>query len=168
MLAVAVLRKPGGSMWSASGSVDIRFSRFYFREPHVRPIRGNQVPSGILTASPGLVMCTTGTLLSQVRFEVEIVMSCPGIRIDEYEDIVEMSYVSTCGRLSVADWAGYEVQRLPWIPAGPGAYRLRYHARDMDSPGVGHCLVQIWPAVPQVAAALKISSETGHFWHPLE
>jgi hypothetical protein len=125
------------------------------------------MPSGILTVSPGLVMCTTGELLCQVRLEVESFPSCPGIRLDEYEDIVELSYVSTHGRLSVADCAGRDVLRLPPIPAGPGTYRLRYHARGMDGRGIGHCLLQIWPAQPQVAAALKISSETGHFWHPL-
>jgi hypothetical protein len=93
----------------------------------------------------------------------------------EYEDVVEASYTTTNGHLAITDWCRREVFLLPPLPAGPGSYRVRYHARDLDdgpdpadaSPHApAACLVQLWPAPPRPAADLKITSETAKFWHP--
>ncbi|OZM71107.1 hypothetical protein CFN78_21820 [Amycolatopsis antarctica] len=153
--------------------VGIRFARFHLIESGRLANSRSPAKTGLLDASPGQIWCTTGARIGRMHVTVEIATACPDDALDEYEDVVETSYESPRGRLTVVDWASRHVLALPPMPGGPGSYRLRYHLRDMDSgtgdgQGVGRCLLRIWPAAPGLATELKITSECGRFWHPAD
>jgi hypothetical protein len=68
------------------------------------------------------------------------------------------------------EWAGEDAHPLGELPSGPGAHRLRYHARGMDAgveldtadeydgEPVDEYLLQIWPARPAQPQVLKLTS----------
>ncbi|MFF4772523.1 hypothetical protein ACFY05_06660 [Microtetraspora fusca] len=51
---------------------------------------------------------------------------------EDYEDIVEISFESLSGEVPLWEWGGGGIHEIPPLAAGPGWYRLKYHARGMD------------------------------------
>ncbi|TDD57185.1 hypothetical protein E1286_00200 [Nonomuraea terrae] len=77
---------------------------------------------------------------------------------------MEISFRSEAGHLSLHEWRGGDVHELPTLPAGPGWFRLRYHAQNMDEAAevdtsdeiINRHLLQIWPqeeSTPRTLAA---------------
>ncbi|GHF44934.1 hypothetical protein GCM10017566_17430 [Amycolatopsis bartoniae] len=143
----------------------MRFAHFFLGEPGGRPERC-LAERGLLSPTPGWVRCTTGAGACWVDLTVRVHRSEPGPNLAEYEDVVESSYESTDGELSVFTWSRRLVRYLGELPEGPGSYRIRYHLRDCDKAVAGVGLIQLWPAPPAPPAELKISSNTAGFWHP--
>jgi len=88
----------------------------------------------------------------------------PGADLDGYEDIVEISYESPSGRVSLEEWGGGKAHPLPLLSDGPGIYRLRYHITGMDEenwvePG-NYYFLQIWPESPHSPAVIKSTSSS--------
>ena len=96
----------------------------------------------------------------------------PGPDLDSYEDVVEISFESRDGTASLVGWAEEYSRDLPSLPAGPGSYRLRYHAREMDAGAaaqnsevpIDEYLLQIWPAPHSPAVTLKRTSQQCAYW----
>jgi hypothetical protein len=103
---------------------------------------------------------------------VLIAPSDPGAESDEYEDIIETDYVSPTGVLTRVQWGGEgEPFELPLLTAGPGRYRLRFHARGADAAAdvqfvdddpIDEYLLQIWPddggRGPEVVTCVSVST----------
>ncbi|MFE5564695.1 hypothetical protein ACFQ68_06855 [Amycolatopsis japonica] len=160
----------------------VKFAQFYLCEPVQDPFQRTERPdarltSGLLSAVPGMVQCMVGAQVQSVALTAETHRSAPAAYLDDYEDVVELSYLATQAELDVVTWGEGRVEGLP-LPAGQGSYRIRYHLRDMDPSGkarvtadgchVGECLLQIWPAPTEDATQVKITSMAARFWHPTE
>ncbi|MEU0484469.1 hypothetical protein ABZ260_35485 [Streptosporangium sp. NPDC006013] len=126
-------------------------------------------PVGIIRVEKGSALLTVGPQWATVKFTVAVADRDPGADLDGYEDIVEISYESPSGRLSLEEWGGGRAHTLPPLPAGPGTYRLRYHARGMDEEDsldaiAEHYFLQIWPEPPCDPAVLKSTSSLFQYW----
>ncbi|MEV6861535.1 hypothetical protein AB0M44_11095 [Streptosporangium subroseum] len=129
-------------------------------------------PLGIINVRGGVALLTIGTHYGRVPFDVQVARSEPAPDLGAYEDIVEISFASEVGSVSLHEWGDEEIHRLPPLPAGPGWYRLRYHAYGLDE---GHAdfyeenasdryLLQIWPADESGPRFVKSTSSRHRSW----
>jgi hypothetical protein len=126
------------------------------------PIRS----AGIIQDEGSFVGLHTGLHTGIVDFTVTVADCDPGSDLDGYEDVVEISYEFSSDLISLVEWGDEAIHHLPPLPAGPGTYRLRYHARGMDEANardtsdvaIDHYLLQIWPAPSYDPAVLKSRS----------
>ncbi|MEV4292500.1 hypothetical protein AB0K40_43925 [Nonomuraea bangladeshensis] len=125
-------------------------------------------PVGIIRVETGKAILIVGPQWGPVEFTVAVADRDPGADLDGYEDIVEISYESPSGRLSLQEWGGGRTHSLPPLPAGPGSYRLRYHIRGMDEENRvdpdDHYFLQIWPEPPCYPTVLKSTSSSFQCW----
>lgn len=138
-------------------------------------------PSGMLCPGPpgsGSATLLTGPHTADVDLTVGVYASDPGPALEDYEDAVEASLHLPHGRPVLAEWAHERVHTLPELPAGPGWYRLRYHACDADAGAraeqesdddedrdpVDAYLLQIWPAPESAPRVLAAYSQTMQYW----
>jgi hypothetical protein len=127
---------------------------------------------GIIGTEPGAAILLTGLHTGTVGFTVTVHDGDPGPDLDGYEDVVEISFDSRDGTASLVGWADENSRELPPLPAGPGTYRLRYHARGMDAGAIAQnsdvpvdeYLLQLWPAPVSPAATLKSTSQQHAYW----
>ncbi|MCF6470274.1 hypothetical protein FAF44_17985 [Nonomuraea sp. MG754425] len=123
-------------------------------------------PVGIIRVEDGAALLLTGTHTGTLDFSATVADQDPGADTDGYEDIVEISLQSEAGRLSLCEWGGGGVHEIPELPSGPGWYRLRYHAVDMDeeSEAEDRYLLQIWPQPESVPQVVKSTSAQLAYW----
>ncbi|WP_143043720.1 hypothetical protein [Nonomuraea jiangxiensis] len=125
-------------------------------------------PVGIVQVAEGTALLTVGLQWGRMGFTVAVADQDPRADFDGYEDIVEISYESPSGRVFLEEWGGGTTHALPPLPAGPGTYRLRYHARGMDEESWDeideHYLLQIWPQPQSDPAVLKSTSRLFEYW----
>lgn len=129
-------------------------------------------PLGIIGVADGVVLLTIGTHYGKVRFDVQVTPFEPDPDLGAYEDIVEISFASEAGSVSLHEWGDQDIHVLPPLPVGPGWYRLRYHIHGLDE---GHAdyyeehaldryLLQIWPADECGARVVKSTSRRHRSW----
>ncbi|GAA3126567.1 hypothetical protein [Nonomuraea salmonea] len=125
-------------------------------------------PVGVIRVEKGIALLAVGPQWGPVDFTVAVADRDPGTEFDGYEDIVEISYESPTGRLSLLEWGGANTHPLPPLPAGPHTYRVRYHMRGMDEEvamEVGdHYFLQVWPEPPRAPTVLKSTSSSFRYW----
>ncbi|MGI5493724.1 hypothetical protein [Microtetraspora malaysiensis] len=130
-------------------------------------------PVGIIRVERGAAFLITGLHTGTVDFTLVVADHDPGPDSEGYEDIVEVSFESPSGKVSLHEWGGEGVHEIPPLAAGPGWYRLRYHARGMDdaednvdtSDGpVERYLMQIWPQAPSDPCVVKVTSDSLRYW----
>ncbi|MFC5814166.1 hypothetical protein [Nonomuraea harbinensis] len=151
-----------------------------FPIPESRPKDHPENPVGIIRAADGKAFLVTGLHTGPVDFSVVVADHDPGTDLDGYEDIVEISFWSMSEHLRIAEWSGESGDHpLPELPSGPGWYRLRYHAANMDegskvnslAPGnaaVDRYLLQIWPQPESSPSVVKSTSHTLTYWRGVE
>ncbi|WP_067975714.1 hypothetical protein [Nocardiopsis trehalosi] len=117
----------------------------------------------------GFAFLVTGLHTGEVDFSVRVRATDPGPDLGGYEDVVELSVELPVGAPVIEQWGGGAIP-LPPLPAGPGWYRLRYHARGFDAAAAADTLgdgedpidaylLQLWPAAPTPPAAVRVVSE---------
>jgi hypothetical protein len=129
-------------------------------------------PVGLVGVNLGAALMVTGLHTGTVGFKVSVDDHDPPPDLDEYDDVVEVSFESRDGTASLVGWGGEYSRDLPPLPAGPGTYRLRYHTRGMDAAAaaehsdgpIDEYLLQIWPAPPSPAITLKRTSQQAAYW----
>ncbi|MEV4063806.1 hypothetical protein [Nonomuraea dietziae] len=130
-------------------------------------------PVGIIRVKDNKALLVTGLHTGIVGLSVTVADHDPGAGTDGYEDIVEISFRSEIGRVSLCEWAGERVHELPELPSGPGWYRLRYHAVNMDEGAevnssmdvvVDRYLLQIWPQDASTPRVVKSTSHQLAYW----
>jgi hypothetical protein len=124
-----------------------------------------------------MIQCIVGAQVDSVALTVTTHRNEPVACLDDYQDVVELSYSSTQEKLNIITWGEGCVDEVR-LPTSPGPLRIRYHLRNMDlsgripgatgQPHVGECLLQIWPAPMDEDHRLKITSMTARFWHPVQ
>ncbi|MFE0154684.1 hypothetical protein ACFWY5_46635 [Nonomuraea sp. NPDC059007] len=129
-------------------------------------------PVGIIRVDDaGSAFLVTGLHTGTVAFSVTVADHDPGADIDGYEDIVEISFESESGQVSLHEWDG-DTHELPDLSAGPGCYRLRYHAQNMDQAAdvdtsddiIDRYLLQIWPQDVSEPHVVQSTSERLAYW----
>lgn len=130
-------------------------------------------PVGIILVEDGNALLVTGLHTGTVGFSVTVADHDPGADTDEYEDIVEISFRSEAGQVALCEWAGERFHKLPELPSGPGWYRLRYHAVNMDEGAaadtstdvvIDRYLLQIWPQRESTPRVVKATSGQFAYW----
>jgi hypothetical protein len=158
------------------GPVEAEYSRFYLRDRAYRRTLATTGPQGLVTVRPCELVLATGTVYGPVGCTVVVSDDDPGAELDRYEDVEEVGFVSATGVLALTEW-GRDTPRAPDIvlPAGPGGYRLRYHARHTDLAAepagdavVDDYLVQIWPSADAARSRPKLTSAWALPWAGLE
>ncbi|MEU4830725.1 hypothetical protein [Streptosporangium sp. NPDC023615] len=127
---------------------------------------------GIVRVQDGCAFLITGLHTGTVGFSVTVAGHDPGADTEGYEDIVEIDFESEAGQVSLHEWGGGNVHELPELPAGPGRYRLRYHARNMDEAAeadtsseiIDRYLLQIWPQDESLPRVVKSASGMLAYW----
>lgn len=137
-------------------------SRFALLESAVDSVSGpDGVPpdvsvpdNGLVSPIPGGFVVHTGTGDVPVTVELDVAAEDPGpSERDGWDEVVEVSYVADQGSASLVAAAG-----TVWPPTGeltfpgPGAVRVRVHARDRGSGGPERFALQLWsaPDAPEV------------------
>ncbi|MEU7004048.1 hypothetical protein [Nonomuraea sp. NPDC046570] len=129
-------------------------------------------PLGIIHVADGVALLTIGTHYGKVPFDVQVAQSEPAPDLGAYEDIVEISFASEAGSVSLHEWGDENIHVLPPLPAGPGWYRLRHHAHGLDEGHADHYeehapdryLLQIWPAHESGPRVVKSTSCRHRSW----
>ncbi|UBU14106.1 hypothetical protein [Nonomuraea gerenzanensis] len=152
-------------------AVEVDYSQTYLVDEGCDAGGFEDVPSppvGVIRVEKGSALLIVGPQWGPVEFTVAVADRDPGADLDGYEDIVEISYESPSGQLSLQEWGGGRTHRLPPLPAGPGTYRLRYHIRGMDEEvavEIGdHYFLQIWPEPPHDPTVVKSTSSSFQYW----
>ncbi|GAA3444639.1 hypothetical protein [Planomonospora venezuelensis] len=128
--------------------------------------------AGIIKVEDGFVTLDITHQWGPADFAVTVADRDPGADLAAYEDIVEISYVSTSGRVAIAGFSHYGdgLCPLPPLPAGAGTYRIRYHVKGMDSEGtqdaVADHYLQIWPA--PLGDPVFVKTTTEYFRYSLD
>ncbi|WP_030456806.1 hypothetical protein [Herbidospora cretacea] len=129
-------------------------------------------PVGIIRVEDGNAFLITGLHTGTVGFSVTVADHDPGADTDGYEDIVEISFESEAGEVTLDEWGGGDVHEIPELPAGPGWYRLRYHAQNMDAAAevdtsreiIDRYLLQIWPQDECEPRVVQSASRQLAYW----
>ncbi|MGW7483694.1 hypothetical protein ACWGH8_34535 [Nonomuraea muscovyensis] len=141
--------------------------------PEAFPNDHPEHPVGIIRVKDDKALLVTGLHTGKVGFSVAVTDHDPGADTDGYEDIVEISFRSEIGRVWLCEWAGERVHELPELSSGPGWYRLRYHAVNMDTGAevnssmdvvVDRYLLQIWPQSVSTPRVVKSTSHQLSYW----
>ncbi len=119
---------------------------------------------GLIYARRGKAMLMTATRSGRVTIAVSVSNRDPGPDRD-YGDIVEIDFIARTPVLHIIGPFEFTPARLPELPAGTGAYRLRYHGRGLDSDRPGRApahdayLLQIFPTRPTPPIVVAEGSE---------
>jgi hypothetical protein len=159
------------------GTVGVDHSHFALRDSAYQPTLTLGGLAGLVTVRPCEVVLVTGTQYGLVGCTIVIAAGDPGPLLESYEDVAEAGFVSPTGVVSPASrWNGPASVPGLDLPDGPGSYRLRYHARNMDLAGemgvvedgiIDDYLLQVWPAPPAPREHLKVTSACGRYWAEL-
>jgi len=154
------------------GTVEAEYSRFYLRDHAYRRTLAMAGPEGMITVRPCELVLVTATQHGPVACTVVVSDRDLGAVLGTYEDVEEVGFVSPTGLLALAEWN----RDVPCaadihLPAGPGGYRVRYHARHADLAAEGdgdtvvdEYLVQIWPSDAAARARPKLPTAWGRHW----
>ncbi|HKU95999.1 MAG TPA: hypothetical protein VJR58_12020 [Vineibacter sp.] len=132
--------------------------------------RGQQ--NGICGAAvPDFLFFITGLHTGKVGFSINLFEEDPGID-DLWDEIVEVSFLVPRNEISLVEW-GAENEYT--IPIGPGTYRARYYARDMQagrdldtnttSTVVDTYRLDVWKADKAADRVVKQTAEIAAYWH---
>jgi hypothetical protein len=149
-------------------AVRVRARQFYLLDAEetpgsILPVPEDATSVGIVDTVPGAAVLWTGLHQGIVHLTVVVSPTDPGADVHGYEDVVELTYRSTTGYVTIKELGG-AAHTLPPLPGGYGDHRLRFHVRDADTAHrtkasddpIDHYLLQIWRAHrtrPVIAAA---------------
>jgi hypothetical protein len=153
---------------STSGAVQVAGHRFGLVEG-VMPDTADFSGNGLVALVPGGAMIRTGIADGSLRIMLRVYSQAPPLRMDGWDEVVEVSWHATEGQASVAGPDAAADPRLrratpPW----PGDYRLRVHASgrdeaDEEEPGEGERYeLAIWQAPPGPETVHKRADRLGH------
>jgi hypothetical protein len=156
-------------------TVEVAYAQFHLQDRAYRPTMTVGGLAGLVTVRPCELVLVTGRQYGPVGCTVVVAEQDPGAELDWYEDVEEVAFASPTGVVALVErGAATSRARDIDLPAGPGAYRVRYHARRMDQAAdadgdlvVDHYLLQIWPAPEAPRDRLKVTSVCGRYWAEL-
>ena len=158
------------------GPVGVAYSQFYLGDgtEDLIPDYGCVLTGGVglVGVEPGGAICCTALHSGIVGVTVVVAETDPGPDLDGYEDIVEIDFQALSASIAIEEWEADNVTELGELPAGPGNYRLRYHAVGMDEAPVTYSpdlitaryLIQLWPTEPSGPTVVrKVSARSRRF-----
>lgn len=126
--------------------------------------------TGLVTVTPSGPLIVCGTHLGRVLITAELWDSPPDLDTASWQDVAELTALWEGSEMEV--WG--ETEEIPLPISGPGAYRLRVHARHRDdgedrdeSDPMEEILIQVWPTSTPDASTIthKTTSTVGAMWH---
>jgi len=152
------------------GIVSVTYHQFFLADHSISPITPPTSTTGLVDAVPGAAIVYTGIHTGVVSLDVEARSESPAILSrQDWDEIAEVSVSAPVGRLSVTSLLIEGMDIFPVLTAaGPGAYRIRVHARgrDTDIDGVAFepfedYLIQVWPATFEPQTTYKQTDRYG-------
>lgn len=158
------------------------FAGLIWVEYHQIYVYGDEVPqpgdeafrhqdNGLCGAgAAGALYLITGLHTGRVSFSVRLEPSEPPLA-EHWEDVVDASFTTTSGRITVLEWGG-QAAHVMEVP--PGTYRVRYAGSGLDSAHSGPALTRrpadsytlsFWPAPPAPDVIIRQSSEFARHRH---
>ncbi|MEC4017105.1 hypothetical protein [Streptomyces sp. H27-D2] len=155
---------------AARGPMPVHYHQFQISD--LEGPLGPDLPSdtnGLVGVEDGVAHVLTGIHTGTVDVEVTLHPHEPVPVEGPWEDVVEFSAHSVSGELAVHALMADLEEEFPELSfAGPGDYRMRIHARGRDTvidlapdDVTEWYLLQVWPAAPQPARALRSTSGYG-------
>lgn len=139
-----------------SGTVHVYEGQYYLWDGDQSPYPPyREPPTGLVAlAVGGGISVSSATNTGHVRLAIELRTDEPPVPSDDWDEIVDVSHVSVVGDTRLYAWGGAPTPDLPSLShAGPGEYRLRFHARHRDDPRnaspfttVEEHEITVWPA----------------------
>jgi hypothetical protein len=126
---------------------------------------------GVIGVEVGSALLLTKRHTGDVGLTVAYAEAEPALN-ESYDDIVEIDFMAEAQSLRLTTWHEQEFD-LPDLPAGPGNYRLRYHARQIGDlePDLASMdqiadeyLLQIWRAMPSPSRVVMSTSGWLDYW----
>jgi hypothetical protein len=165
----AVRRLMTGPAWVHYGQIYVESSDFV---ADLGDCFGGQQNGLCGAAIPGKLFLITGLHTGTVGFSVELHDEPPPID-DEWEEIVECSFIPASSEVALVGWGGegWWPLELPQVDC-----RVRYCGVGMDAahqvgppmddePLVDRYLLQFWPAPPEPDRVVKQTSAQAAYWH---
>ncbi len=117
--------------------------------------------NGLVTAVPGGAAIRTGRATGTVGLMLRVLANEPVVDGAGWDEIVEVSWHATEGRVSVVGPGDREL--LGATVPRPGGYRMRVHASGRDDPDDDeHYELVVWPAEATPATVHKATDLLGH------
>ncbi|MEU6606543.1 hypothetical protein ABZ922_16020 [Streptomyces shenzhenensis] len=134
-----------------------------YDQPTFRP------ENGLIFSKPGLAVVLVGINSGAVNTTVEVYRHPVGRPdTDEWDEVVDHSIESISGHMRVTSLMDDPPELPTLTPFGPGAYRVRVHARGREraydahvSEPVEDYLLQIWPGRHEPDAVHKQTDQIG-------
>jgi len=125
--------------------------------------------NGLVSVEATGAVVFTGIKSGAVNVTAEAHEREPGADVEAWDDVIEFTLTSTAGWLRVLEEVPGDQFKLPNLsPHGPGAYRLRCHARGRDTAYDGSAiepvedyLIQAWPSPPAPGTVIKQTDVCG-------
>lgn len=130
--------------------------------------------NGLLAFHGHTLVVSTGTYWAPLELTVEISDDEPALRLEEWDEVVEVSNITTTGSVAVKELFGDVRHDLPMLGVAPNTwYRARVHARGRDEADlkeryyeeivepVEKHLVQLWPAPRAEEIRHKLTDQYG-------
>ncbi|MEU8181145.1 hypothetical protein AB0B85_01215 [Micromonospora sp. NPDC049044] len=122
------------------GPAPVSYGQIYLTSDEVPDMEGafaGQVNGLCGAVQPGSLFLMTGTHTGRVRFTVEVHDVEPPAAAQEWEEVVEVSFLPASPVANLIPWGGGRLARLPLTPQGQDTgplpvYRVRYCALGMD------------------------------------
>lgn len=174
----AVVSGNSESTYIHAAAFPVNYAQFYLLDRNLSrtvlpvPKAPGESHAGILRTVRGAAFLVTGLNKGIVDLTVSVHAREPEPLLNEYDDVVEVSLQIDIEPVHVSAWGGGgRFIALPAMPAGPGWYRLRYHARHMDQAfdlysavPIDNFHLQIWAEPQSDPEVLQITSNQAQYW----
>lgn len=120
-----------------SGTVHVHEGQYYISDGDQSPYPPyREPPTGLVAlAVGGGLRISSGTNTGRVQLVIDLRTDEPAVPLADWDEIVDVSYTSVTGNTRLYTFGGAPTPELPLLShAGPGEYRLRFHARHRDDP----------------------------------
>jgi hypothetical protein len=155
---------------AAEGIVYVSHHLLYLRDGPAEPHLPFRPGNGLVTADPGVAVVFTGIASGPVTVAVLPRLDPPPPpELADWDEVAEVSLDAPTGHIAVQGPMSDAPDHFPTLAAaGPGAYRVRVHARGRDTAPdqavfepVERYLVVTWPAPAAPELVLKQGDRYG-------
>lgn len=144
------------------------YHQFYIRDLEIETLPEWDDDTGLLGVRPAIAQLTTATQSGTIRVVCVVADTDLDPSVD-YDDIVEASFRLPSGNLQIVEWGDQDHYAISPLATGPGTYRIRYHARNMDQAAStldesDEYLIQLWPSTEMPARTVKVTTAQAKYW----
>lgn len=157
-----------------NSTLTIHYSQYYVVADQNTHEGLELIPNGFVETNLSCAFVVTGTDTGPLDLTLAALPTAPALQLDHWDEVVEVSLKTGNGEIHVVEWgAAPRADLLNLASQGPGAYRLRFHARRRDEARAGgyvldtpveEHLISSWPSPIAEESVLKATDEWGNYW----